>query len=903
MLHSVIMEDNIPNQSFSTGFPYLDETLQGLLPGDNLVWEIEAVSDYQFFLEPFAQFAKQQGKKLVYFHFSGENPLLHETDGIQILTLQPLKGFEHFVSDIVDVIESHADTAWYVFDCLTPLAKVWYSDRMMANFFLVVCPLVLKLRSLAYFALYKHHHSNHATDTIYATAQIIIEVWHYNEHIYLQPHRVEHRFSPTLYMLHQFKKGGRLEPVTNSALTADVVTLAKQPLLNFTIQRFGPWTASYHEAEAIIEALNRGEQKDAESKELFERLLHMVITRQTSFLPLARKYFTLPFLLDVLKRLIGSGLIGGKARGILLAQLILKGSHPRWSAILENHDSFFIGSDVFYTFVIQNDCWWLRRKKGSMEEILANARIARERILKGKFLEYIVLQFREMLEYFGQAPIIVRSSSIQEDSYGNAFSGKYDSVFCANQGSLDERLAAFLDAVRQVYASSLSEDALMYRLHHGLLHEDEQMALIVQRVSGDVWGSSFFPPAAGVGFSYNPFVWDPAIDPHAGVLRLAFGLGTRAVDRLDDDYVRIVALNAPLPRPEKDLEEAKKHTQRKADLINLKENRFETVPIRDAISMLPDKLRQYFCREDREAAERARDLGLPAKSAWQPDFTALFEKTDFPQRMRELLSVLEAAYEHPVDVEFTVNCILSDDGDLADYRINLVQCRPFQVKLMGTGSIGILPRHIEEQNLFLESDGPIVGRSMAAPVARLVYVSSQAYTALSTQDKYALARLIGLVARRPEPCSSCGPESKNEGIVLLVGPGRWGTSTPSMGVPVAFNDIKDVKVLVELALMHEGLVPDVSLGTHFFNDLVEMDMLYFAVFPERKNCLFNEAFITHASRFLRIVPPDNELLARALTVLESTEQAELRLFADATAQHAVCYLVTQSPGPASPQQP
>ncbi|MFZ5368425.1 MAG: PEP/pyruvate-binding domain-containing protein [Spirochaetota bacterium] len=889
------MEPKGTGTHFSTGLPELDRTLQGLLPGDNLVWEIESLAHYQFVLAPFVREAIQQGKELIYFHFSDDPPLIEATEGLRMVSLNPLRGFEHFVSDIVDEIEAQADRAWYVFDCLSPLAKVWYSDRMMANFFLVVCPLVLKLEALAYFALFKHHHSNHATDTLYSTAQIIIEVWNYQGDFYLQPHRVEHRFSDTLFMLHQLKDDGRLEPITNSARTADVVALVKQPLLNFTIQRFGPWTASYHEAEAIIEALNRGENKAKEGRDLFERLLHMVITRQTSFLPLARKYFTLPFLLDVLKRLIGSGLIGGKARGILLAQLILKGTNPRWSTILESHDSFFIGSDVFYTFVIQNDCWWLRRKKGSMEEILANARIARERILRGTFLDYIVLQFREMLEYFGQAPIIVRSSSIQEDSYGNAFSGKYESVFCANQGNLDERLSAFLDAVRQVYASSLSEDALLYRLHHGLLHEDEQMALIVQRVSGDVWGHCFFPPAAGVGFSYNPFVWEKSIDPHAGVLRLAFGLGTRAVDRLDDDYIRIVALNVPLARPEKDQEEAKKHTQRKVDLINLKENRFQTLPIREALELLPEQLRSCFCQQDADAAQRARELGLPPQRAYQVDFTELFQKTDFCERMTELLQTLEKAYEHPVDVEFTVNCIISETGALKDYRINLVQCRPFQVKLMGSGSLGILPSEIRQEHLFLKSDGPIVGRSVAAPVGRLVYVSSQAYTALGEQDKYALARFIGQVARRSS--------SRPEGIVMLVGPGRWGTSTPSMGVPVSFNDIKEVQVLVELALMHEGLVPDVSLGTHFFNDLVEMDMLYFAVFPERNENVFNEAFIQYASRFLHLVPPENGLWASALTVLESTDQAELRLFADATAQHGICYLVTQSPGQASPLQP
>ena len=117
-------------------------------------------------------------------------------------------------------------------------------------------------------------------------------------------------------------------------------------------------------------------------------------------------------------------------------------------------------------------------------------------------------QFAEMLDYFGQSPIIVRSSSLLEDNYGNAFAGKYESVFCANQGSPQKRLEDFLSAVRTIYASTMSEEALRYRAHRGLLDRDEQMALLVQRVSGGLHGDLFFPQVAGVGLSYNPYVWN-----------------------------------------------------------------------------------------------------------------------------------------------------------------------------------------------------------------------------------------------------------------------------------------------------------------------------------------------------------------------------------------------------------
>jgi hypothetical protein len=205
---------------------------------------------------------------------------------------------------------------------------------------------------------------------------------------------------------------------------------------------------------------------------------------------------------------------------------------------------------MFYPYLVSNGCWRTRQRQRDTAKFLDDVERAQEQMLTGSFPEFVRDQFAEMLDYFGQAPIVVRSSSLLEDSFGNAFSGKYESVFCANQGSPQERLEAFLAAVRHVYASAMGRDALLYRAQRGLLDRDEQMALLVQRVSGAAYGRLFFPQVAGVGLSFNPFAWSEQIDPRAGVLRLVFGLGTRAVHRSDNDYTRIVALNAPARRPE-----------------------------------------------------------------------------------------------------------------------------------------------------------------------------------------------------------------------------------------------------------------------------------------------------------------------------------------------------------------
>ena len=199
------------------------------------------------------------------------------------------------------------------------------------------------------------------------------------------------------------------------------------------------------------------------------------------------------------------------------------------------------------------------------------------------FPEDIQEQFREVLNYFGQSPIIVRSSSLLEDAYGNSFSGKYESVFCANQGTPDERLENFMNAVKRVYASTMNPEALLYRYHRGLLESDEQMALLIQRVSGAMYEDYYFPQVAGVAYSYNLYVWDKSIDPKAGVIRLVFGLGTRAVNRNDNDYTRIVAINKPDKRPSAGFDGLRRYAQRKVDLLNLKANSFTSEYFTDII--------------------------------------------------------------------------------------------------------------------------------------------------------------------------------------------------------------------------------------------------------------------------------------------------------------------------------
>jgi phosphoenolpyruvate synthase/pyruvate phosphate dikinase len=153
--------------------------------------------------------------------------------------------------------------------------------------------------------------------------------------------------------------------------------------------------------------------------------------------------------------------------------------------------------------------------------------------------------FRKVLEEIGEHPIIVRSSSMLEDSFGLAFSGKYLSVFLTNQGDIETRLSNFIIGLKKVFASTFGPDPILYRRDHGLLDYDERMAMVVQKVVGQRFGDYFFPFASGVMFSRNVYVWNPKIKKEEGLVRLVFGLGTRAVDRVGSDYPRMIPLSHP----------------------------------------------------------------------------------------------------------------------------------------------------------------------------------------------------------------------------------------------------------------------------------------------------------------------------------------------------------------------
>lgn len=855
----------------STGMEGLDNVFQGLMEGDNLVWQVNSIDDYQPFVRSFAAEALSSGKRAVYFRFGTHAPLLEAQPGLETKKLQPSLGFEPFVSEIHKVIIAGNRDCVYVFDCISELAADWNSDRMLGNFFMLTCPYVLDHGAGAYFSLIRDRHSFHAIDPVRQTTQIMVDVHCLHGKTYIHPLKVQHRYSKTMFTLH-LRAGNDFMPVTRSSEAAEVFSGINWNPLDGRSWRMGYWGKTFADAEDLSREITAGRASPSDAVQLSKQLSRMLIARDGAMLGLAEKHLELQDLLAIRHHMIGTGLIGGKSVGLVLAQAILRRHDTECASLLEPTDSFFIGADVFYTYLVQNGLWWLKQRQKDSRSYLDGLTLARHQILNGQFPDYLMRQFKDLLDYFGQVPIIVRSSSLLEDDFDSAFAGKAESVLCANQGPLSQRVDDFVMAIRRVYASNMSEATLKYRASRDLLDKDEQMAILVQRVSGVTCGRRIFPHLAGVGLSFNPYVWNEHIDPEAGVLRLVMGLGSRAVTPHPEDYVRLVALNAPELQLVDRQDENALHAQQAIDALDLDSGRMIEIPFSGIAEdkSLPVTL---LAERDTNLEKRALELGIKNFCPWALTFGPLFSKTEFIPRIRKMLEVLAEAYGTPVDVEFTA-CFDKDEN----FSMNLLQCRPFHSEVTGThGSMKV--DAIPNSDRIVCSKGPVIGHSRTQEIDRIIFVQPLAYGNLHNQDRHAIARLIGELMKH---------ERMQKRRVMLIGPGRWGTSSPSLGVPCSYSELSGASVLCEIAVMHEGLNPDLSLGSHFFNELVEMRMLYFAVYPNRAGNMIDSEFLAERSLPAEVlsIPPN---LAGVLKVVDSDDKCRLLVSADTKRQIAVLH--------------
>ncbi len=840
-----------------SGMDGLDRKLDYIRSGENVVFRVKEPDHFRFFSEGFLKEQIAEGKKVLYIRFGKDEPLTKIRDGLEVRQVDPAEGFELFTLGVHEIIEEAGPGTFFLFDCLSELQIAWYSDLMMDNFIRVTCPFIREAKSTAIYPVTHGVHSYDSISRIRESVQVFLDVFFSGTCYYLTPLKVENRYHGEMFLTHRIDLDKSFHPMTYSTSLSRYYTVLDEAGAGEQMQ--DSW-------EDFFLKMRLGLAEGNLKQEDLDKMCGMMTTKDKKIRKLIRQHFTARDYMTVKARMVGTGMIGGKACGMLLARKFVREFCPRARQHLEPHDSYYIASDIYYTYIIHNDCWrlWMYQKRHPEDRRAADR--LREKLLTGIFPGNIRRQFKRMLDYFGTCPVIVRSSSFLEDGFGNAFAGKYESVFCVNAGSLEDRMAFFQDAVRTVYASTMSPSALEYRKVRGLLEKDEQMALLVQRVSGSRWGQYYFPMAAGVGYSYNSYPWSRELDPKAGMIRIVVGLGTRAVDRTPGDYPRLVNLDRPLLTPFSTVSDRHRFSQHRMDILDLEKNELRNYPVEEMVPLIPQWQRKYMFSHDRDAERMFRDRGI-FRDILFADCERLIKDQEFIDCMQEILSTLQEHYGKAVDIEYTVN--FSETGE---FQINILQCRPLHT---GGNETVAIPA-CEKENTFFHITKNVMGASREQKIDVIVYVDPFTYYNFPYAKKPHIARAIGRVNRYFEG------KDKN---MLLITPGRIGTSSPELGVPVAYAEISHFSAIMEVAYSKAGYMPELSFGSHMFQDLVEADILYIACMEKAETIHYDPGFLEEADEI------GGEMLEEAVRdVLKvyDVSQKEVTLCMDALSREVIC---------------
>ena len=599
-----------------------------------------------------------------------------------------------------------------------------------------------------------------------------------------------------------------------------------------------------------------------------ERAVHVALVRrffsdQLQFINVAKNYTDIDTVHDLFQRMIfpeGShGRLGGKSSGVFLASQIIKKTADR-SELLDNirvPKTWYIVSDGLQDFISRNNLEdVLNQKYKEIEQVRQEYPHILQVFKNSSFSPDVIKGLSVALDDFAERPLIVRSSSLLEDRFGTAFSGKYKSLFLANQGTKQKRLAALMDAVAEVYASTFSPDPIEYRGERGLLDFHEQMGVMIQEVVGTQVGHYFFPALSGVALSNNEFRWSPRIRREDGLIRMVPGLGTRAVDRLGDDYPILIAPGQPGLRVNVTLAETVRYSPRKLDVINLDSGRFETV---DAARLLKEHGRNYPAIERVVSVLDHEDLRQPmgrdidfGRGDLVITFDGIITGTLFTKQVYALLQLLEEKLHTPVDIEF------AHDG--TDFY--LLQCRP-----QGHSQDAIpasIPRDLPKGRVVFSADHH-VSNGRVLDITHIVYVDPEGYDRLSDLSQ------LTAVGRVVSKLNKLLPKRK----FILMGPGRWGCRGDiKLGVKVTYSDINNTAALIEIARKKGNYLPDLSFGTHFFQDLVESSIRYLPLYPDDDGVVFNELFFKRSPNILPDLLPEAAELANTVRVIDVPHAAE-----------------------------
>jgi len=634
---------------------------------------------------------------------------------------------------------------------------------------------------------------------------------------------------------------------------------------------------------AYLKAVRNNEMSSEATKRWLKvELTRRFITDNPKLIAKIHNYIGVEAFIKLLDSFICSprsmGRIGGKGSGFFLANQIIE-AHKKDFPELENvaaPRTWYISSDEFGYLLEDNgldelnehkylDMIDIRTSYPRIIHMLKNARIS----------PYIMSELNQILDTCENCPLIIRSSSLLEDQIDSSFSGKYKSLFITNRGTRAERMKQLVEGILEVYASLFSPDSIQYRKERNLLDCNEQMGIMIQEVVGCKVGPYYFPLFAGVAFSNNELRWSPRIKREDGLIRMVMGLGTRAVDRIGEDYPILLSPGQSNLRVNQLPQEIIKYSPQYIDVIDMENNQFLTMPIDELIKKHGDQIPHINLIASVLKNDVLMDANPLTTDFKEEDaiitFDGFIKKTPLVKQVKTILSLLQAELGYPVDIEF------ASDGK----QFFLLQCRP-QSRNHDNAPVAI-PADIPAQSIVFTANR-YISNGKVTGINTVVYVDPNEYSRLESYEDFMNIRSIISELNRTLPRRS----------FILLGPGRWGSRGDiKLGVPVAYSDINNTAMLIEVAQKQSKYEPELSFGTHFFQDLVEQNIKYLPLYPEDSDVIFNQAFFRGSRNALPDILPEYSYLSEVVKVIKVREtffNKELVVLMNGDLQKAVAYL-------------
>ena len=505
---------------------------------------------------------------------------------------------------------------------------------------------------------------------------------------------------------------------------------------------------------------------------------------------------------------LGEGNLGGKARVLPFLQRLLDSSDL--SQEFAPHTIV-----VPETWVLTTECFSAFVGRNSLEncaEIDSDQEV-RRRFLAGRFPTSIENTLKLYLDSH-KLPLAVRSSALSEDTYHHATAGLFSTHFTPNIGP--KRFRQLQEAVKLVFASAYFSDVARYMQTHSIPREDEEMAVALETVVGDVFGDVYYPLVAGVAQSVNYFPMGQ-MQPDDGVASIVMGLGSRAVGGLDG--MRFCP-RFPLVRPQFQLEsDIMQVRQELLDAVDLTRHSVRLMgQVSDTIRSVPVEQAEGHGTLAQLASVYDADSGVFFDSLFRDGprvltFNRLLRGSPIPlpRMLQRLLQTIEEGFGFPVEIEFAARIVEDQDSGKRSCQLALLQARPLPT--VESKTLVVLPDVAQQETLIHTEQ--VLGHGAADGLRHIIFVDPHDFS-LRTSDEIA-AEVAALNERLRDEGRRC----------LLLGPGRWGSCNKAVGIPVRFGQIDRALLMAEISTRHLAVEP--SQGTHFFHNMVSRDLFFMTV--------------------------------------------------------------------------